>query len=213
MLEELTMGNMPTRWARTLLAGLGATVLVPILTLATATTPARAATVPCTSRTTTTPFTAWNDGNSYFTEPGGTFESGTSGWTLKNARVVSGNEPWKVLSAGNAYSLQLAAAGSAAGPSMCIATAEDAMRVFYKAPSSTTSGLLVTIHVTSGVNVADNTYSIGGGANGWRLSDRIMLPDIRDASGQQTVTISFTQVGTGATWQIDDVEIDPWRSL
>ena len=40
-----------------------------------------------------------------------------------------------------------------------------------------------------------------------------MLPDIRDASGQQYVTITLTAQGTNATWYVDDVMVDPWKSL
>jgi hypothetical protein len=194
----------------------GLAVLAPLaaLVVAPATTASAATVLPCTTRATTTPFTPWGDSNAYFTLPGATFESGTSGWSLAGgARVTSGNEPWKVVSGPNVSSLSLPAGASASAPSMCIATAEDSMRLFYRAPGISTAYLRVTIHVTSGVNVADNTYSIGGGTAGWALSERIMVPDIRDRSGQQTVTIKFDQVGTKAAWQIDDVEIDPWRSL
>ncbi|HEY6795172.1 MAG TPA: hypothetical protein VI248_10885 [Kineosporiaceae bacterium] len=98
-------------------------------------------------------------------------------------------------------------------PSLCVATAEDALRLFYRAPGVPSSHVKITVRVTSGVAAVDSTYEIAGDPGGWKLSDRIMLPDIRDASGQQTVTISFAQVGARVAWQIDDVEIDPWRSL
>src|SRR3954452_4341318 len=175
---------------------------------------AEAATVvPCTTRSTITPFKSWNDTNAYFTAPGGSFEGGATGWTLGNASVVSGNEPWKILAGTDATSLKISGGGTASTQPMCIATAEDSMRVFYKAPVDSGSRLKITIHVTSGVNVADNNYEIWGGNSNWALSERIMLPDIRDASGKQTVTISFAQTGNAGIWQIDDLEIDPWRSL
>jgi hypothetical protein len=176
--------------------------------------PAQAATSPCTTRTTTTPFTAWGDANAYFTVPDGTFESGAPSWTKSTGvATVSGNEPWKVLGSGHATSLKLPAGGSAATPAMCIATAEDSLRLFYKSPGVSGSLLHVSIYVTSGVNVATNDYDISGSTAGWAVSQRIMLPDIRDASGRQTVTITFSQRQTTATWQIDDIEIDPWKTL
>jgi hypothetical protein len=168
---------------------------------------------PCTARTTTTPFTAFGDGNAYFTVPGGTFEDGVAGWTLLGAGVVRGNEPWRVLGAGHSSSLGLSPGGAATTPAMCIATDEDAVRFFYRAPAARSARLKVTIHVTSGVNAVDHTYEVAGGACAWRLSDRIMLPDLRDATGRQTVTITFAATGSPAPWLVDDVEIDPWRSL
>lgn len=204
------------RMRRTAVLG-GLTVVAPLAALLVApaaTASAATSVLPCTTRSTTTPFTQWGDTNSYFTLPGGTFETGTAGWTLSGgAGVTGGNEPWKVISGPNTSSLNLPAGAAATAPSLCIATAEDSMRLFYKSPGVSTAYLRVTIHVTSGVNVADNTYDINGAASGWAVSQRIMLPDIRDKSGQQTVTVSFTQVGTRAAWQVDDVEIDPWRSL
>jgi hypothetical protein len=188
-----------------------AAVAVPLVTDAGA---APGQVLPCVTREVTKPFTAWGDHAAYFTVPGGTFEGGAPGWTLGGgAAVTHGNEPWRVLSSTHASSLALPAGAAATAPSMCIATAEDALRFFYRAPGVRGAALLVTIHVTSGVNVADNTYEISGATAGWALSPRIMLPDIRDASGRQTVTISFTQRSTRARWQIDDVEVDPWRSL
>jgi hypothetical protein len=175
--------------------------------------PARAATSPCTTRTTATPFTAWRDTNAYFTVPDGTFESGASTWTTsRGVTTVGGNEPWKVLGSRHGASLRILGGGSATTQSMCIATAEDSLRFFYKSPGVSGSLLHVSIYVTSGVNVATNDYDISGAKAGWALSDRIMLPDIRDASGRQTVTITFSQRQTPAAWQIDDVEIDPWKT-
>jgi anti-sigma factor ChrR (cupin superfamily) len=144
----------------------------------------------------------------------GTFEAGASTWAKTGgASVVSGNEPWKVLGSTHASSLKIPAGASAASQSMCIASAEDSLRFFYKSPGVSGSLLHVSIYVTSGVNVATNDYDVSGSTAGWAVSQRIMLPDIRDASGQQTVTITFSQRQTAATWQLDDVEIDPWKTL
>lgn len=175
--------------------------------------PGQAATPACTTRTTTTPFTAWGDTNAYFTVPDGSFESGVSTWrTSRGVTTVAGNEPWKVLGKGHGTSLRIPGGGSATTQSMCIATAEDSLRFFYQSPGVSGSQLHVSIYVTSGVNVATNDYDINGSRAGWAVSDRIMLPDIRDASGRQTVTITFSPRQTAATWQIDDVEIDPWKT-
>jgi hypothetical protein len=55
----------------------------------------------CTTRTVSQPFTQWSDSNDYFPMTSGTFESGTSGWTLgSGVSRVAENEPWKVAAGG-----------------------------------------------------------------------------------------------------------------
>src|SRR5438105_3682323 len=52
----------------------------------------------CQTPPVSTPFSQWGDSNDYFLAPGGSFE-GTAdqvGWTLSNAALTSGNEPFLV---------------------------------------------------------------------------------------------------------------------
>jgi hypothetical protein len=178
--------------------------------LASGSRPAEAATVACTTRTTTTAFSAWGDTNPYFLVPDGAFETTPASWSTRSASKVAGNEPWKVAGSAHASSLKLGQGAMAATAQFCVASAEDALRLFVKAPGVAGTQLHVHIDVVSGVNRATNDYDISGSTSGWAPTQRIMLPDIRDSSGKQNVTITFTVVGT-ATWYIDDVMIDPWR--
>lgn len=168
------------------------------------------AAIACTTRATTKAFSAWGDTNPYFAVADGTFESTTSNWVLRAAAATTGNEPWKVLGSTHAKSLKLSSGAVATTAQFCVASAEDALRFFVKAPGIAGSRLHVHIDVVSGVNRATNDYDVSGTTSGWAPSQRIMLPDIRDSSGKQLVTISFSVVGT-ATWYLDDVMIDPWR--
>src|SRR5512144_705178 len=127
MLEELTMRDSLTRWAGKLTVVGAAAVVAPILAMVTAPAAQAATVLPCTTRVTTTPFTAWGDTNDYFTAPGGPFEGGAPGWILGRALVVPGNEPWKVLSSSDDSSLGILGGGLAVTPAMCIGTAEDSM--------------------------------------------------------------------------------------
>jgi hypothetical protein len=194
-------------------AGAGGLIAASVAGVVEAPAARAGAVLPCVTRTVSTPFSAWGDTNPYFTLPGGAFEDGAPGWALYGSAVVPGNEPWKVLSRGDSASLKISGRGLAQAPAICIATAEDALRFFYRAPGVPASHLKIMIHVTSGTKAADGAYDLAGAANGWRVSDRIMLPDVRDASGQQALTITFAQGGAPASWSVDDVEIDPWRSL
>lgn len=124
--------------------------------------------------------------------------------------MVTPNEPWKVVSSTHLKSLQVHAGGTTAGPQFCVGTAEDALRLFVKLPVS---------H-----RIAARPHRRGERRQPcdqrlrhqrWRqrlgATQRIMLPDIHDASGKQLVTVSFSTRGTAATWTIDDVMLDPWR--
>ena len=51
----------------------------------------------CTDGALTQPFKTWGDKAQYKLVGGGAFEPAATGWTLRGgAKVVSGNEPWKV---------------------------------------------------------------------------------------------------------------------
>ena len=202
------MNSPLSRWVARFTA-IGLALASGAVATAVAASPASAAV--CPARSLSQPYSGFGDYNNYFLAPSGTFEGGASGWTTSSARVVSGSEPWAVHGAG-LRSLRVDAAGYAKSPVMCIATAEDSMRFFYRSPGVAGSGLQVFIEVTSGANYATNQYTVDGTAAGWRVSERIMLPDIRDASGTQYVTITFRPVNNPAAWQVDDVDIDPWRT-
>ena len=180
--------------------------------LVVATSQVATAAIGCSTRTTTRPFKAWGDNNAYFVAPGGTFESSV-GWTGSSLSRAAGNEPWKINGSGHGYSLKIGARGQAKSAQFCVNSDEDSMRLFFKSPGVSGASLKLHIEVISGVNRATNDYDINGSTAGWALMQRIMLPDIRDASGQQYVSITLTAQGTSATWYVDDVMIDPWKSL
>src|SRR3712207_3854409 len=92
---------------------------------------------------------------SYAIVPGGTFESGTSGWKLNGASVSSGNEPWKVHGEGS-KSLKIERGESATTPVMCAGLEHPTMRFFAKS----TSGLLGTLTSSLRVDVIFET-SVG----------------------------------------------------
>jgi hypothetical protein len=169
-----------------------------------------AAAVSCSARTTSNAFRNWGDGNSYFLAPGANFEGGTGGWSGLGTLAVLGNEPWRVNGAGNNWSLMVGALATATSPQFCVGSHEDSVRFFVNRPGIIGSRLHVHIDVQSGVNRATNDYDIDGSAIGWTPVNRIMLPDILDASGKQYVTISLTSAGFPAIWGVDDVMIDPW---
>jgi hypothetical protein len=169
----------------------------------------------CTTRTLSQPFKQWGDSNDYFLVSSGTFESGTSGWSIgSGVSRVAENEPWKVAGSGG-NSLKLAAGSSVSTPEMCLTAVEDSTRFFYKSPGNG-SGLQVTVKATNptGSRISMVSFTLpGGSAAGWQVSPRIALPDVRGISGTENVVITLAAQGGGGAWQIDDVFVDPSRTL
>lgn len=175
---------------------------------------ASAGSLPCTARTTAKYFAPWGDNNQYFQMPDGGFESGGSGWTFSGgAKGTTENEPWKIVGSGDSKSLWIPAGAKAVSPTFCVATAEDSLRAFVKRPGVANASLRLHVEVTSGVNRATSDIDINGSTAGWTVIDRLMLPDIRDSSGKQYVSVWFWTTGVGASWKVDDVMIDPWKTM
>ncbi len=173
------------------------------------------AAVSCAARSTKASFAAWGDTNQYFRVPGGGFEASlTNNWTMTGGAIgLLGNEPWRVVSLLDLMGAFIPAGGTATSPTFCVAAREDSLRFFAKRPGVRGAQLHVAVRVTAGVNVATMDVDIDGSTPGWGPSDRFMLPDIRDAAGRQNVAITFSTRGTPAAWLVDDVMVDPWRTL
>lgn len=176
---------------------------------------ASGATVSCTARSTGAHFAAWGDKNQYFRAPGGGFElSLSNNWTMSGgAMSLLGNEPWRVVNGFDAMSLTLPFTGTATSPTFCVTTSEDSLRFFVRKPGVRGAQLHVSVRVTAGVNVATMDVDIDGSTYGWTPTDRYMLPDIHDNNGRQNVTITFSTRGSWASWLVDDVMVDPWRTF
>lgn len=174
---------------------------------------ASAAADPCAPRETTAAFAPWGDKNQYFPVRNGDFESGSTGWTVIN-RVLAmwDNEPWRVLGWFDHVSARLEPGSTLTTATFCVAADEDSVRMFVRRPGVYGAKLIVTVTVSDGVNSADHAYAIDGQSFGWTPSARMNLPNVRQANGEQYVTISFRTTGTRASWSVDDVMVDPWKS-
>ena len=200
-----------TRRTVTALAGAVAVLATAAGLVAPAAQAATTATVSCTARTTAQKFKAVDgDTNYYFTAPSGTFESGTTGWSLASAAVVLGNEPRFVNGATNTRSLQILAGGRAVSPLFCNADGERSLRFFY----SGTAGARVHVHLDVSNATTDNTSSLDWETTvplvGWGVANGIMMPNLY-AQGQENVRLTFTAIGGAVA--VDDVEIDPFKPL
>lgn len=166
---------------------------------------------PCDNATLTQPFLKWGDSNFYKMVPGGSFETGTSGWTLSGgARLVSGSEPYGVTGSVGKYSVYIPAGGSVQSPFTCVDFAYPTFRFF-----ALNRGLLSTLLASVVYNTPLGQVTVPVGAallsGNWNPNTLPMLtlsavPALL-SNGTAQVSLRFTEL-LGAS-QVDDVYVDP----
>lgn len=158
-------------------------------------------------------FSNFGDTAGYTLAPGGSFESGTSGWTLSHSSIVGGNESYSV--AGGSHSLAIEPTGSAVSPTMCVSNENPSFRLFAKRTSGTWGVLNVIVRWTDqgGTTHETTSGSLQSGTS-WTLSPKMALGSMLPLwqSGQSlSVQLVFKPEQYGGAWAIDDVYIDPYR--
>jgi len=171
----------------------------------------------CHAQDLSRPFTRWLDPFSYTIVPGGTFENGASGWTLSGgAYAGAGNESFNVHGAGETRSLSLPARSSAVSPAICVGIGHPTMRLFAKSSRSLLSLSTLRVDVLfedAGGKTRSLPIGLVTASTSWQPS--LPLPVLASLlpllPGERTaVAFRFTPQG-GASWQIDDVYVDPFR--
>lgn len=176
-----------------------------------------AAYASCSTPPLSTPFTQWGDTGSYFLAPGGSFEGSADqlGWTLDNAGLTAGNEPFDVGDPGEARSLTISAGGTATSPAFCVDNSMRSLRFFAQEPTGGSD-----LKVTALVQTSDGTtmtVPLGdladGSASTWAptapiVADTSSLPD----GATVQVALQFSVPQSSGSWQIDDLYVDPYRS-
>lgn len=173
--------------------------------------------VACTARSESAVFSRWGDRSQYFLMPNGGFESGTAEWKLAGgASVVTGNETWKVRNSNDNYSLRIPYGATAESRTICVSKGEDVIRLFVKNPGVRGSVLHVEVIVRNPDNgaVAQTAFDVNGDAAplGWAPTMRLGIASQWSSTGTQELTFVFSTRGSAATWHIDDVYVDPFRS-
>jgi hypothetical protein len=174
-----------------------------------------AAHAACAATPTSKAFAAFGDQADYSLAPGGSFESGTSGWSLNGASVVSGNESFKVRSASDAKSLAINAKGTAVSAPVCVSIVHPTFRFFARRTSGTWGALTVKLRWTDASNVTRETVvgSVNGSDTAWHPSAVLNLaPNLGIWNGDQAMTVRFVfdPEDYGGAWAIDDVFVDPY---
>ena len=173
---------------------------------------AGAALAACPAPPVSTPFAQWGDSNSYFAVPGGTFEGAQPGWTLSNAALAAGNEPFFVNGPGDNQALTIGGGGSATSPYFCVDATMSSMRLF--ADQVATGGdLQITALVQTPNGVA--SFAVGDLTDDSMPSWAPTQPITGSSSqlgGSVMVALRFSVPSSAASWTIDDVYVDPYRS-
>jgi hypothetical protein len=162
----------------------------------------------------TTPFSGFGDTNQYMQAPGGSFEGSLSGWTLSGgSKITSGNEPFYVTSKKDSHSLTIPAGGSATTPPICLTVTSPLARFFAKGGNAS-SPLNVEVLQTTFLGAYQLPLAQLAASSTWTATPQIYLYSnltaLASPSGTVNVQLRFSNPGT-ASWQIDDVYVDPWK--
>ena len=170
----------------------------------------------CDSQQLSQPFASFGDLAKYTPVPGGSFESGSAGWTLSGgAKVVSGNETFQFRSAADSHSLYLPQGATAVSPSICVGLNEPTLRYFQKQAGSLlglTGAMSVDVLFEDSLgNVLSAPLLPGALTTGWQpgLPAPIVANLLPLLPGQMTAVAFRFRALTG-NWNVDDVYVDPY---
>ncbi len=165
----------------------------------------------------TQPFQRFGDRANYKLLPGGSFEAGTAAWQLSGgAKIVSGNESYKVGGAGHSRSLSLPKGSAAVSPFTCVGLAEPTLRLFAKRNSALlglVSTLNVQIQVKTSLGLSLWLPVLPGDLGGSSWHPTVQMPliaNILPLSHSDKTPVRFRFSPLLGSWQIDDVYVDPF---
>jgi hypothetical protein len=171
----------------------------------------------CDTQQFSQPFSRWSDNASYTPVPGGAFEAGQAAWTLAGgAKVVSGNESFKVRSATDSSSLYIPAGGVATSPAMCVGLTEPTIRWFQKQSNSLLglTGLMsVSVLTETSLGLVVET-PVGAGLLGTSWSPSLtglIVTNLLPLLPNNKTAVAFRFRAVTGSWNVDDVYVDPYQ--
>jgi hypothetical protein len=175
--------------------------------------PAAAHASPCKAQPTSKAFAEFGDNNDYALAPGGSFENGSTGWSLAGSWVQTGNESYRVGNDADSKSLAIAATGKAVSPEFCVGLEHPTFRFFARRTSGSWGVLNVKVRwKDNGVTNETVVGSLGSGMNwaptkSFNLAQALGISNDDQAFQAQFV---FDPENYGGNWAIDDVYVDPF---
>jgi hypothetical protein len=163
----------------------------------------------------TQPFQRFGDQHNY--KLLGSFESGTTAWQLSGgAKIVSGNETYKVGGTAHSRSLSLPQGSAAISPFTCVGLSEPTLRLFAKRNSALlglVSTLNVQIQVKTSLGLSLWLPVLPGdlGGSSWHPTAQMpLIANILPLSHSDKTPVRFRFSPLLGSWQIDDVYVDPF---
>jgi hypothetical protein len=169
----------------------------------------------CVDGPLTQPFQRFGDRHDY--KLLGSFEAENPAWQLSGgARIVSGNETYKVGGATHSRSLSLPQGSAAISPFTCIGLSEPTLRLFAKRNSALlglVSTLNVQIQVKTSLGLSVWLPVLPGdlGGSSWHPTAQMpLIANILPLSHSDKTPVRFRFSPLLGSWQIDDVYVDPF---
>jgi hypothetical protein len=163
----------------------------------------------------TQPFQRFGDQHNY--KLLGSFESGTTAWQLSGgAKIVTGNETYKVGGSTHSRSLSLPRGSAAISPFTCVGLSEPTLRLFAKRNSALlglVSTLNVQIQVKTSLGLSLWLPVLPGdlGGSSWHPTAQMpLIANILPLSHSDKTPVRFRFSPLLGSWQIDDVYVDPF---
>jgi hypothetical protein len=168
----------------------------------------------CGDETLSQPFAGFGDRAQYKLVPGGSFEGALTDWTLtRGAKVVAGNEPWKVGGSNHGKSLVLPAGSSAITAPTCVGLAEPTLRFFAKKNRGLLSTLVVSVYVKTSLGlVVPLPVGVVAGNGQWKATPAMLIvANLLPLLPGDRTPVAFQFTPLLGDWQIDDVYVDPMK--
>lgn len=162
-------------------------------------------------------FAPWQDFATYYLAPNGGFELGTYGWSLAGgARIVDGNEPF--LRTGS-HSLSLPAGSAALSPVVCLGPNQIFVRMFAEDDGGLDAGLRVRVVWYGLLNkvLGVSDFAVFEPGRPWSPTSKLsssggMQVPLVPLLGSTSARVEVTPLGSGGSWRIDDLYVDPYIS-
>jgi hypothetical protein len=170
----------------------------------------------CEAQTFSKPFSRWGDLANYTPVPGGAFEAGQVQWAMTGgAKVVSGNESFKVRSSTDSRSLYLPQGATATSPSICVGLSEPTLRWFQKQASllGLTGAMTVEVLFENSLGQV-MALPIGAGLlnSTWQPSlPGVVIANLLPLLPDNKTAVAFRFRAVLGNWWVDDAYVDPYR--
>jgi hypothetical protein len=168
----------------------------------------------CGDESLSQPFARFGDQARYKIVPGGSFEGALTDWTISGgAKVVTGNEPWKVGGSTHSKSLLLPLGSTLVTAPTCVGIGEPTLRFFAKKNGGLLSTLAVTVYVKTslGLVVPVPIGTIGGNGQWAPTGQVLIVANLLPLLPGDRTPVAFGFTPLLGSWQIDDVYVDPMR--